>query len=182
MESGARNAARNATPEGVPPAGSTAAAGFDMDRIAGGPSVVCASCQAPNPAGADRCAKCRAFLPGNQVAVTTGQFRRQQPNELRAEVEAIVAGIIADKGGAGELSTIQKALVEEIGNVALLLRLFVADIAARGLFTERGAARRVFGDYLSALDRFDRLTSRIGLKREARPLRSNLEEFVRVQR
>jgi hypothetical protein len=121
---------------------------------------------------------CGRFLPGNQAAVTTGLFRRQQAAELRAEAEALVAGVVADKGGEGELSTLQRAYVSHLADVVVMLRLLAADAAARGLLTPGGNPRRTVDTYLAVLDRFDRLAQRIGLRREARKLRSNLEAFI----
>ena len=145
-------------------------------------AVVCRACRAPNAAGDNRCVRCQAWLPMNQAAVQAGLYRAQQPIELLAEAEAIVIGIIADKGGQDELSTLQREYVRELGRLTIMLRLLVAEIAEHGLLSPSRAPRRVFDAYLAGLDRFDRLAQRIGTKREARQLRTNLTEFVRGQR
>lgn len=138
-------------------------------------SVRCARCARENVAGAGRCAHCQAFLDGNQEAVTTGLFRRQQPIELRVEAETFVAGIVADKGGPEDLATLKRKYIANLGDVSVVLRLLVADIEAAGLFTRRGNPRAVLATYLATLDRFDRLAQRIGLERQPRPVTSALD-------
>ncbi len=145
---------------------------------AGDRLVACSRCGAQNEPGADRCARCQSFIDGNQAAVTAGLYRRQQPIDVVAEAEAFVGAIVADKGGEGELSAIQRRYARELGHLSTILRLLVADIAEQGLLSKNHAPRKVLAAYLDALDRFDRLAQRIGLKREARQLRSNLAAFV----
>lgn len=164
--------AARAVPANVP-----AAQPFQVNG-AGDGSVICSRCRTTNAAGVDRCVSCQAFMRGNRSAVETGLYRRQQPIELRREVDAIVAGIVADKGGESECSTLLKSYIRELGEVVLMLRLLVNDIAAHGLLSPSHAPRRVLDAYFAGVDRFDRLATRIGVKREARPLRSNLTEFV----
>jgi hypothetical protein len=152
--------------------GESKAAPFVADGSSDGPSTVCAACALPNEPGADRCARCARFLSGNQAAVTTGLRSRQRAIEVRAEAEALMAGIIADRGGEADLSTLQRALIQQLGSLAVMLRLLVDDIAENDLLSPGRAPRRVYEAYLAGLATFDRLAQRIGLQRTARSVNS----------
>lgn len=138
----------------------------------------CGRCATVNEPSAERCWHCQSYLVGNPGPVTTGLHRAVQPPDVRAEAEAFAAGIIADKGGEAELSTLERGYVGNLATVATLLRLLTDDISARGLFTRGGSPRRSYTAFLAGIDRYDRLAQRIGTKRQARQLRSNMEAFI----
>jgi hypothetical protein len=137
---------------------------------------VCRRCGFTNVGGAQRCAgrdgKCQSWLPGNAGARTSGIYATQQPIDLRMDAEALTAGIVADLGGLDELSTLERAYVSTLGDVTTTMRLMINDMIVRGFFTPSGNPRRVCELYLSAIDRFDRLGQRVGLKRRARKVAS----------
>jgi hypothetical protein len=108
------------------------------------------------------------FLTGNQVARRVGLYARQQPEGLREDVERLTAGIVADLGGEGELSTLERAYVNKIGDVEITLRLLAHDIARRGLLTPSGGVRHVFDSLLAGIDRVDRLAQRLGMRRRSK--------------
>jgi hypothetical protein len=110
------------------------------------------------------------FLPGNAAARQTGIYAQTQAPELREHVDRLTSGIVADLGGASELSTLEAAYVARLGDIETTLRLLAADIARRGLLTPSGGVRRVYDQLLAGIDRWDRLAQRLGMKRRARRL------------
>lgn len=125
------------------------------------------------------------LLPGNQARRTVGLYARQQPAGLREGVQDFAAGVIADLGGASELSTLEKAYVGRLGDVETTLRLLMDDIQRRGLLTHSGGVRRVYDELLSGIDRWDRLAQRLGLRRRAKQaptLAEYLEQRAQQQR
>ena len=135
----------------------------------------CPTCgNGPHPLDADLCARGH-FRAGNQVARQLGLYARQQPAELRERVDRLTAGILSDLGGEDELSTLERAYVGRLADVEVTLRLLAHDIAERGLLTPSGGVRRVYDQLLAGIDRWDRLTQRIGVKRRARRVSSAME-------
>jgi hypothetical protein len=136
---------------------------------------VCGRCGTSNAQPADRCSRCQSWLPGNAGAVTTGIYRKEPPNDLRESADALIAGIIADRGGVEELTTTERATVRNLGDLAILLQLLTNEMAKGGLLTPGGNVRQVYAQYLAGLDRFDRLIARIGLDRRAKRVVSMMD-------
>jgi hypothetical protein len=130
--------------------------------------AVCRRCGTPFEPGEGRCVKCKSFALANQEARLSGLRARHHPAELREAAEDLVAGIVADKGGESELSTLQRAYIGRLGDVEITLRILATDIATNGLLTPGGRPREVYDKFLAGLDRFDRLGQRIGLERHAK--------------
>jgi hypothetical protein len=80
--------------------------------------------------------------------------------------------VITDRGGLDELSAIEAARIGHLAEVETTLRLLASDIARNGLLTKKGRTRTVFGRWLEALDRWERLASHIGDGRRARSVPS----------
>ena len=103
--------------------------------------------------------------------LTHGASRAQRkgvlPEAVRAELEAIRAGVVADQGGDAELSTLRAELVDRVVSTIGVCKLLERDLAERGPFTPRGRVRSVYTAWLQAVDRLDRLSSRLGLDRRA---------------
>jgi hypothetical protein len=114
--------------------------------------------------------------PGNQTARTHGVYAFEArgpaalPDVLRQTVEEFRAAVIADRGGASELSTLEAAYIRRLSEVETVARLLAADLATRGLTTEHGRVRGTFSRWLECLDRWDRLAQRVGTDRRARGL------------
>lgn len=144
--------------------------------------IVCTRCGTLNPPR-NTCVnpKCRSFIQGHQAAVKHGIYRATQPIDIRLTAQELVDGIVSDLGGLAELSTLEKAYVGHISEVSVTLRLLVNDMATRSVFTPAGNVRSVYEQYLRALDRFDRLGQRLGLKRRARQALS-LAEYLEARR
>lgn len=112
------------------------------------------------------------FVRGNTAALQHGLYAMERSQTLRAEVEAFKAGIVADLGGDAELSTLERAYVDRLGEVDLTLRLMREDIARRGLLTPAGGVRRIYDELLAGVDRWDRLAQRLGVRRRTKQVES----------
>jgi hypothetical protein len=144
----------------------------------GGETVRCARCSAENRSDAAHCAHCGSFLPANQDARKSGIYSRQPPPaDLRQKVDELRAGLIADLGGESELTTLERAYVEKLGDIDVTIRLLTSDIAVNGLLTPGGKVRHVYDKLLAGLAAFDRYAQRIGLERRAKRVPS-LQEVM----
>src|SRR5437667_1354381 len=83
--------------------------------------LVCGRCSTTNPADADRCAKCRSWLSGNQAARTSGLYARHQPADVLLTADELLAGVIVDKGGLDQMSTLERAYANKLRAVDVLL-------------------------------------------------------------
>jgi hypothetical protein len=115
-------------------------------------------------------------LPLNQLRRTHGAYSFRDrgaaalPDVLRQTVDEFREAVIADRGGASELSTLEGAYIRRLSEVETVARLLAADLASRGLTTPKGRVRGTFSRWLECLDRWDRLAQRVGTDRRARAL------------
>lgn len=143
--------------------------------------VICPQCGAANPFGTKVCRAtptCGSFLPANQAARTDGTRAQHHPLELRAAVAEFLAGVVTDRGGESELSTLERAYVQKLGELDVTIRLLVEDIAANGLLTQGGRVRGSYDKLLAGLTVFDRYAQRVGLDRRAKRVES-ISDIVR---
>lgn len=130
------------------------------------------------------CAKGHA-LPGNTLRKTHGLYSFRDrgaaslPADMRVTVADFKAQVISDRGGPEELSAIEVARIGHLAEVETTLRLLGSDIARNGLMTKKGRTRTVFGRWLEALDRWQKLAAHIGDGRRARTL-PTLQEYLRA--
>jgi hypothetical protein len=114
------------------------------------------------------------FIVGNAQRRTHGvrafETTGHLPDVLRQTVEEFREAVIADRGGAAELSTLESAYIRRLSEVEAVARLLAADLASRGLTTAKGRVRSTFSRWLEAVDRWDRLAQRVGTDRRARAL------------
>jgi hypothetical protein len=101
------------------------------------PPSVCARCGAGrHPTYADICAKGHA-LPGNQLHRTHGAYSfrdrgdRSVTETLRQSADDMAAGIIADKGGVENLTTLQREFINQLRNLRIMADLLAHDLDAR---------------------------------------------------
>jgi len=139
--------------------------------------VHCGRCQTANAPGTWACSACGSFLPGNSVARTHGLRSQRQPADLTMTADEVERGLVADNGGADELSTLERRYVRHIRNVEITLGLLMNDIARHGLLTKGGRVRDVYAGFLNGLDRFDRLSQRLGMKRRSKRV-PTLDEYL----
>jgi hypothetical protein len=133
-----------------------------------GDDASCKRCGALLVPGLGRCSTCQSFVAGNQEARVLGLQARQHPAELRLTAEELMAGVIADRGGDAELSTLERAYIRRLGDVEITHQILVQDIAQNGLHKPSGNVRDVYDKFLAGLDRFDRLAQRVGISRRAK--------------
>jgi hypothetical protein len=74
-----------------------------------------------------------------------------------------------------ELSTLEHAYIEKLGDIDVTIRLLTSDIAANGLLTPGGKVRHVYDRLLAGLAAFDRYAVRIGVERRAKRVESLVE-------
>ena len=128
----------------------------------------CKFCGAPFVPGEEVCVKCQRFAPGNQRHRGLGLRAQHQPPEVRMSAEELMAGITSDRGGADELSTLERSYIRKLGDVEICIRLLTSNIAQYGLFTPGGKVRDVYDKLLAGLATFDRYGQRIGPGRNAK--------------
>jgi len=87
---------------------------------------------------------------------------------LAQTIDEFRAGVIADKGGMENMTTIEIAVVRRLSELEATARLLGADLAQRGVLTPRGRVRGVYRQWLETLDRFDKYCARVGPERRAR--------------
>lgn len=160
----------------APPVVNTAAvefppAGHAEDRETPQPICSCGA-TATLPADARRCARGHqlsgvdglAFRNGVRRFETTGKL----PDPLRQSVDGFREAVIADRGGASELTTLEAAYCRRLGETEAVVRLLASDLATRGLFTARGRVRNTFQRWTEAVSQWDKLAQRVGVERRAK--------------
>jgi hypothetical protein len=105
---------------------------------------------------------------GNSLAVKNGRHsRRLQENAAPWRAEQIAA-IRADVGD--DVATLKGHVIEQLGTVLVILRFLGGNLMADGPLTAKGKQRAATTAYLQTLDRFVRLTDKVGLERAAKQL------------
>jgi hypothetical protein len=114
------------------------------------------------------------FIVGSQQRLTHGAraFERHGdaavPADVRMTADDMLAGIIADKGGANNLTTLKRELAQQARNFRVMLDLILHDLVRNGVTTKGGRVRSAVSKYLEIFDRFDKVAQRLGLERDAR--------------
>lgn len=131
---------------------------------------VCGSCGTTYEHGVNKCPNptCRRWVRANQGARGLGLRAHQHPVELRMVADDLMAGITVDRGGAADLTTLERSYIQKTGSLEICLHILVNDIATNGLLTPGGKVRDVYDKLLAGLDRFDRYAQRIGIERKAK--------------
>ncbi len=134
--------------------------------------ATCTRCGHVGPAeGKGQCAQCKCWLGGNLARLTHGvklfERRGELQPEIRQALNAFRDQLISDQGGEEELTAARAGLIDRLVSAQAVLVLLESDLAARGMLTPRGRLRTTYGAWLSALDRFQRLTKDLGLERRA---------------
>lgn len=118
------------------------------------------------------------FIVGNQARRTHGlySFRDQGdraiPADLRMSADEMLAGILADKGGAENLTTLKRGYAQQARTFHVMMDLVGNELVRNGLTTKSGRVRSAVTKYLEIFDRFDKCAQRLGLEREARQVPS----------
>lgn len=108
----------------------------------------------PSPTVESRDARGR-FQPGHQVALQHGLTVDRVPAEfahLRAELDAFVAGCLADEGVTpAEVSTRRRALLEDLARLRRRIMQLDTAIEARGMFDGHGRLRATWLERLTTM-------------------------------
>jgi hypothetical protein len=132
------------------------------------------------------CAKGHA-LPGNTLRKTHGLYSyrdhgdRAIPADLRMSADEMLAGLIADKGGAENLTTLKREYAQQARTFHVMMDIIGNHLVRNGLTSKTGRVRSAVTKYLEIFDRFDKVAQRLGLEREARQVPS-LAAYLRGAR
>lgn len=122
------------------------------------------------------------FVLGNTAALKHGltRFRRRGvlPDDVREQIDDFLAGVVADLGGADNLTTIEAAYVRRLARVEGDWLLIVRDLDANGQITPRGRERSLARSLRDNDRAFDTFAQRLGLSRRAKPV-PTLADYVR---
>lgn len=133
--------------------------------------------ESPNSDGAeggrDRSGK---FTAGNRAALVHGGRSQAHVARLVEDARAALAeqqqAIVADLGGADQLSTLQLDLVGRYAVAGALLSWMEDELLRTGVVTSKGRKRALFGAYAVQLGNVSRLAQALGLERRVRRVRS----------
>ena len=136
----------------------------------------------PHPVHADRFADgtLRPGFPG--PALKSGVFsaavkRGDVPTDLRQSIDEFRVGLISDRGGASELSTVEAGYIARLCDVEVCCRLLQNDLVTRGVFTVKGRVRSTYDRFLTTIGTWDKLAQRVGADRRAKQVPS-LQDFL----
>lgn len=124
-------------------------------------------------------------LVGNTAAYKNGvrQFQTRGaaalPADLKVTTDEFREGLVADQGGADDLTTLRSGYIRRLCEIEVCVRLLQNDLVSRGLFTPRGRVRGTYDKFLATIGQWDRLAQRLGVDRRARqisPLQAYLEQ------
>jgi hypothetical protein len=129
-----------------------------------------------------RDAKTGQFLPLNKAAevhgVVTAERRGLTPEMVRTLAE-FRSAVLADLGGAENLSAIERAYVESLVSTASIIEMLAAYLRANGPLTARGRQRTSVATMLAAISTFDKLSARLGLERRKKPASlTTIEDYM----
>lgn len=137
----------------------------------------------PHPIHAGRCERGHG-MRGNQLHRTHGAYSfrdrgdRAVADTLRQSADEVAAGIIADKGGVENLTTIARENINQYRNLRITADLLLRNLVAFGLHTKGGRVRSSYDKWLGTLDRLYRYGQAIGADREPRQVPS-LADYLR---
>jgi hypothetical protein len=135
----------------------------------------------PSPTVESRDARGR-FQPSNQVAVQHGLTVDRVPAEfvhLRAELDAFVAGCLADEGvPPAEVSTRRRAMFEDLARLRRRIMQLDTAIESRGMFDGHGRLRATWLERLTTMvKQAAAIDAQLGLQaRSKQP--ASLEDYV----
>ena len=114
------------------------------------------------------------FVAGHVVNLRHGRRapRLWAAGPLREALAEREAAVLADLGGAPNLSAVERPLVREFARLALLVEAAGERLIRDGLESSKGRTRAAASLYAALLDKQMRLASMLGLQRRARPAAS----------
>jgi ribosomal protein L34E len=130
----------------------------------------CARCGTAAAPGTPRCPSCQSYLQGHPGQRTHGLYAKSVPADLTQTADQLEQNIVADLGGVENLSALEKSIIRRLRDTEILLRLLANDIVKNGLHTPGGRVRQSYDKFLAGAALFDRLASRLGLKRRQKTL------------
>ncbi len=102
------------------------------------------------------------------------------PDPLRASIDDFRQQVLTDRGGVENLTAIEVGYVRRLSELETVARLLASDLAARGLFTQKGRVRSTHARWLETLDRWSKFADRVGVQRVAKPALT-LDAYLRAR-
>lgn len=99
--------------------------------------------------------------------------------ELRSALEEFRAGVLSDLGGDDNLTMLERGLVDRICEIQAICCHLAADVARRGVLTPRGRQRSSVGTLYAGIDRYQRLSAQLGLKRRAKEITDTIQDYLK---
>ena len=146
--------------------------GDSQPFLPNGTGVRCGRCGTESPAGASQCVICGRFLPGNNAALTHGQYRYRAtgalPTDLRVSVDDFRDALVNAQGGLEELDQVpvRAGLVRLLVDCEVGTRLLMHEVVKRGVDTKPG--RAAYDRWLQTVDRWQRIAGSLGVERRAK--------------
>jgi len=119
-----------------------------LDSSTSPPAAICkCGATAAHPTDATRCESGHPLVGSPGPAFKHGVYAYQNrgpqglPPDLRLSVEEFQHGVICDRGGRDNLTTLKAGSISKIKDIEAVLRLYNAEIMRRGVFTEGGRER-----------------------------------------
>ena len=142
-------------------------------------------CGAPaNPRHKDRCRNGHP-VKDNTISLIHGANSKRvmhaglpEQAEVRAMLREKEAAIVADLGGAGNLSTIKREVVTRFLQTSVVADFLGSNIVKHGVLTTKGKTRAAVTTYLQVVDRLTRLALTLGLERQTKQV-PTVEDFLR---
>jgi hypothetical protein len=142
----------------------------------------CSRCCHDNSLGNKNCEACGCFLPRNKAAYKHGlvEYDRHEilPEEVAAHEHAFKADVLADLGGADNLTAIERGYVINLVRTNTVIELIAAYLRDKGALTDRGRQRTSVATFFQAVQAYDRLAQRLGLQRRTKPYTRTIEDVV----
>jgi hypothetical protein len=114
------------------------------------------------------------WIVGGAQRLTHGvrQFERHGDDVVsaaeRLTADAVLTGIISDKGGPQTLTTLKRQYVQHARDFSVMMDRILVYLNRNGVVTQKGRVRSAVSKYCELFDRFDKCAQRLGLERDAR--------------
>lgn len=123
------------------------------------------------------------FKVGNTKAakhnVTTLERRGPEalPDVTRESARLFYEQGLRDLGGIENITAIELGQLQNLTRVRTKIELFDAFLTEHGVLTSRGRQRTCVSTFLAACAMYDRIATRLGMTRRAKPARRTLEDL-----
>lgn len=125
------------------------------------------------------------YGPGNAARRTHGaralQLHGPQTALEQLRLDTVKAGLMADRGGAAELTTAEQLEINRASELSLLAELYWQYLTEHGPMTERGRTRAALTTYLQVCGTLSRTLDKVGRGRRSRDLSDDLAHWLQPE-